>query len=201
MPLGLLYFLYFALTFWRPGPPFMKTALLLLLPLIFGAHADVTNSANERALSLLNQIEYSPSLTASGQPTEGELGLAARSGYGRVVFLAFTNHQNALEHEDAIVKALDMEFIHIPVQWEAPSLADFDAFAAAMKVPTQQRTLLHCEVNFRASVFGFLYQVIYEAVPIDEAIAMMHAIWIPNEVWEDFIVQVLRANGLDYQGM
>ena len=94
-----------------------------------------------------------------------------------------------------------MEFIHIPVEWEAPSLADFDAFAAAMKVPTQQRTLLHCEVNFRASVFGFLYQVIYEATPIDEAIAMMHAIWIPNEVWEDFIVQVLRVNGLDYQEM
>jgi protein tyrosine phosphatase (PTP) superfamily phosphohydrolase (DUF442 family) len=187
--------------FWRLTPPSIKGALLLCLLPLFGAHADVTNTASERALPLLNRIEYSPSLTASGQPTAQELELAARSGYSRVIFLAFTNHQNALEHEDVIVKALDMAFIHIPVQWEAPSLADFDAFAAAMKVPTQQRTLLHCEVNFRASVFGFLYQVIYEAVPIDEAIAMMHAIWIPNEVWEDFIVQVLRANGLDYQGM
>ena len=187
--------------FWRLTPPSIKGALLLCLLPLFGAHADVTNTASERALPLLNRIEYSPSLTASGQPTAQELELAARSGYSRVIFLAFTNHQNALEHEDVIVKALDMTFIHIPVQWEAPALADFDAFAAAMKVPTQQRTLLHCEVNFRASVFGFLYQVIYEAVPIDEAIAMMHAIWIPNEVWEDFIVQVLRANGLDYQGM
>ena len=187
--------------FWRLEPPYIKSALLLCLLPFFGAHADITNTASERALPLLNRIEYSPSLTASGQPTAEALGLAARSGYSRVIFLAFTNHQNALEHEDVIVKALDMEFIHIPVQWDAPSLADFNAFAAAMKVPTQQRTLLHCEVNFRASVFGFLYQVIYEAVPIDEAIAMMHAIWIPNEVWEDFIVQVLRVNGLDYQGM
>ena len=190
-----------ALIFWRLAPPSIKSALLLCLLPLFGAHADITNTASERALPLLNRIEYSPSLTASGQPTAEALGLAARSGYSRVIFLAFTNHQNALEHEDVIVKALDMEFIHIPVQWDAPSLADFNAFAAAMKVPTQQRTLLHCEVNFRASVFGFLYQVIYEAVPIDEAIAMMHAIWIPNEVWEDFIVQVLRVNGLDYQGM
>jgi hypothetical protein len=70
-----------------------------------------------------------------------------------------------------------------------------------MRVPTQQRTLLHCEVNFRASVFGFLYQVIYQGVPMGEAIALMHAIWIPNEVWEDFIVRVLSVNGLDYQGM
>ena len=50
-------------------------------------------------------------------------------------------------------------------------------------------------------MFGFLYQVIYEGVPMDEATSLMHAIWIPNEVWEDFIVQVLTVNGLDYQGM
>jgi protein tyrosine phosphatase (PTP) superfamily phosphohydrolase (DUF442 family) len=191
-----------ARTFWRPVPLFIKSVLLLLLTLpLFSAHADITDTASERALPLLNKIEYSPSLTASGQPTAEALELAARSGYSRVIFLAFTNHQNALEHEDAIVKALDMEFIHIPVEWEAPSLADFDAFAAAMRVPTQQRTLLHCEVNFRASVFGFLYQVIYQGVPMGEAIALMHAIWIPNEVWEDFIVRVLSVNGLDYQGM
>jgi len=191
-----------ARTFWRPVPLFIKSVLLLLLTLpLFSAHADITDTTSERALPLLNKIEYSPSLTASGQPTAEALELAARSGYSRVIFLAFTNHQNALEHEDAIVKALDMEFIHIPVEWEAPSLADFDAFAAAMRVPTQQRTLLHCEVNFRASVFGFLYQVIYQGVPMGEAIALMHAIWIPNEVWEDFIVRVLSVNGLDYQGM
>jgi protein tyrosine phosphatase (PTP) superfamily phosphohydrolase (DUF442 family) len=189
-------------TCWRPVPLFIKSVLLLLLTLpLFSAHADITDTTSERALPLLNKIEYSPSLTASGQPTAEALELAARSGYSRVIFLAFTNHQNALEHEDAIVKALDMEFIHIPVEWEDPSLADFDAFAAAMRVPTQQRTLLHCEVNFRASVFGFLYQVIYQGVPMGEAIALMHAIWIPNEVWEDFIVRVLSVNGLDYQGM
>ena len=187
--------------FWRLAPACKKSALLLCLLPLFGAHADIPNTASERALPLLNRIEYSPSLTASGQPTAEALELAARSGYSRVIFLAFTNHQNALEHEDAIVKALDMEFIHIPVEWEDPSLADFDAFAAAMRVPTQQRTLLHCEVNFRASVFGFLYQVIYQGVPMGEAIALMHAIWIPNEVWEDFIVQVLRVHRLDYQGM
>ena len=187
--------------FWRLAPPYIKSALLLCLLPFFGAHADITNTASERALPLLNRIEYSPSLTASGQPTAEALGLAARSGYSRVIFLAFTNHQNALQHEDVIVKALDMEFIHIPVEWEAPSLADFGAFASAMQAPTQQRTLLHCEVNFRASVFGFLYQVIYEGVPMDEAISLMHAIWIPNEVWEDFIVRVLAVNGLDYRGM
>lgn len=188
-------------TFWRLASLLMKSGLLLWLLPIVAAHAAVTDTTGERALSLLNQIDYSPSLTASGQPTAEALELAARSGYSRVIFLAFSNHQNALENEDAIVKALDMEFIHIPVEWEAPSLADFGIFAAAMKVPTKQRTLLHCEVNFRASVFGFLYQVIYEGVPMDEAISLMHAIWVPNEVWEEFIVRVLTVNGLDYQGM
>ena len=82
--------------FWRLAPPCRKSALLLCLLPFFGAHADITNTASERALPLLNRIEYSPSLTASGQPTAEALELAARSGYSRVIFLAFTNHQNAL---------------------------------------------------------------------------------------------------------
>ena len=104
-------------TFRRLALPLIKSAVLPCLLPIFGAHADVIDGASEKALSLLNQIDYSPSLTTSGQPTEEALGLAARSGYSRVIFLAFSNHQNALEHEDVMVKALDMEFIHIPVEW------------------------------------------------------------------------------------
>ena len=102
--------------FWRLTPPSIKSALLLCLLPLFGAHADITNTASERALPLLNRIEYSPSLTASGQPTAEALGLAAHSGYSRVIFLAFTNHQNALEHEDVIVKALEQS------RWTYPTM-------------------------------------------------------------------------------
>lgn len=174
-------------------------SVFFLLTVCPFAHADDANSGDGAGLRLLNRIDYSPLLTTSGQPTEAELGQVASAGYDRVIFLAFTNHPKALNHEDDIVRGLGLHFVHVPVLWESPSLADFEAFAAVMSAPSSDKTLVHCEVNFRASVFGFLYQVIYEGVDVDAAMSLMHAIWIPNDTWERFIARVLDQHGIRYE--
>ena len=97
------------------------------------------------------------------------------------------------------MRGLGLHFVHVPVLWESPSLAEFEAFAAVMSAPSSDRTLVHCEVNFRASVFGFLYQVIYEEVDVDEAMSLMRTIWIPNDTWERFIARVLDQHGIRYE--
>ena len=182
----------------------MKTIFVtfLLSPLAgsLHAHADIVNS-DSNGLSLPNRIDYSPSLTTSGQPTEGELALIASVGFDRVIFLAFTNHPKAVAHEDDIVRDQGLQFIHIPVDWESPSPTDFAAFAAMMQTFSSGRTLLHCEVNFRASVFGFLYQVLFEGADVDEAMSLMQSIWVPNDTWEAFIVRVMNDKGVDYPAL
>ena len=176
------------------------TFLLSLLAGSLHAHADVVNS-DSNGLSLLNRIDYSPSLTTSGQPTEGELALIASAGFDRVIFLAFTNHPKAVAHEDDIVRDQGLQFIHIPVEWRSPSPADFAAFAAMMQTFGSGRTLVHCEVNFRASVFGFLYQVLLEGADLDEATSLMRSIWVPNDTWEAFIKRVMNDKGVDYPAL
>lgn len=182
----------------------MKTtfvaALLSLWAMSLPSHGDVGHSIGS-GLSLLNRIDYSPSLTTAGQPTEAELPLIASSGFDRVIFLAFTNHSKAVAHEDDIVSDQGLQFIHIPVEWESPSPADFAAFAAVMQTFGSGRTLVHCEVNFRASVFGFLYQVMYEGADVDEAMSLMQSIWVPNDTWEAFIVRVMSDEGIDYPAL
>ena len=179
----------------------MKTLIVAVLLSLWAvavpSHADVVN-ADSNSLSLLNRIDYSPSLTTAGQPNEGELALIASAGFDQVIFLAFTNHPKAVAHEDDIVRDQGLQFIHIPVDWESPSTADFAAFAAVMQTFGSGRTLVHCEVNFRASVFGFLYQVLFEGADVDEAMSLMQSIWVPNDTWEAFIVRVMNDNGVDY---
>ena len=182
----------------------MKTtvvaAVLSLWAMSLPSHGDVVHSDGS-GLSLLNRIDYSPSLTTAGQPTETEIPLIASAGFDRVIFLAFTNHPKAVAHEDDIVRDQGLQFIHIPVEWESPRLADFAAFAAVMQTFGSGRTLVHCEVNFRASVFGFLYQVIYEGADVDEAMSLMQSIWVPNDTWEAFIVRVMSDRGIDYPAL
>ena len=178
----------------------MKTIFVTFFLLLAGfsnAHADVVN-ADSNGLSLLNRIDYSRFLTTSGQPTEGELALIASAGFDQVIFLAFTNHPKAVAHEDDIVRDEGLQFIHIPVEWDSPSTADFAAFVAVMQTFGDGRTLVHCEVNFRASVFGFLYQVLFEGADVDEAMSLMQSIWVPNDKWEAFIVRVMNDKGVDY---
>ena len=168
-------------------------ALLLLLP-IMRCSAEVARE--DAPTSLLNEIRYSSTLTTAGQPSKQQFYALAEAGFQRVIFLAFNDHKNALKNEDRIARSAGLEFVQIPVAWDAPTTGDFDTFAAVMRAT--ERTLVHCEVNFRASVFGFLYQVIYLGTPVEEAQSLLTSIWIPNETWETYIVSVLADEGFDY---
>jgi len=143
-----------------------------------------------------NYIEYSPTFASAGQPSKEQLALLPDAGFERVMYIAFTNSGNAIADEDAVVKELGMDYIQIPVIWDAPTLSDFYTFAAAMQRDSARKTFLHCAANFRASAFSFLYRVLYEDIPIATAKADMNKIWTPNNVWTNLIHAVLEDNDI-----
>jgi len=169
----------------RLGPALLAC---ITMPLSAALADDVNDIVNFR--------EYSERFASAGQPTEAQLEAVRDAGYDRVVYVAYSDQRNSLEHEDRIVKRLGMEYVHIPVEWEAPTSSDFAMIAAAIRDNGDGKTLLHCQVNYRASAFSFLYRVLYEDVPIAEAKADMNSVWTPNETWRDLIFDVLEANGV-----
>ena len=144
---------------------------------------------------ITNFRQYSSSFASSGQPTREQFQTIADNGFERVVYIAFTNNQNALSDADQLIKSLGMQYMHVPVDFNNPLPDDFYAFADSMQRNTGKKTLLHCQVNARATAFSFLYRVIYEDVPVAEAKADMNTVWQPNAVWRDFIFEVLAQNG------
>ncbi|HAO88588.1 MAG TPA: phosphatase [Gammaproteobacteria bacterium] len=146
---------------------------------------------------ITNFRQYSATFASAGQPTADQLQAIADQGFERIVYIAFTNNTNALPDEDQIVKGLGMEYMQVPVDFSNPLLDDFYAFADSMQRNTGKKTLLHCQVNARATAFSFLYRVLYEDVPIAEAKEDMNTVWQPNEVWRDFIFEVMAQNDKD----
>jgi protein tyrosine phosphatase (PTP) superfamily phosphohydrolase (DUF442 family) len=142
-----------------------------------------------------NYREYSPNFSSSGQPTKKQLALLKDEGFERIVYIAFSNSGKAFADEDVVVKDLGMDYVHIPVIWDKPTAADFYAFAGSMQRDAARRTLLHCQVNYRASAFSFLYRVLYEGVPVAEAKADMNSVWQPNDTWRELIFEILEENG------
>jgi protein tyrosine phosphatase (PTP) superfamily phosphohydrolase (DUF442 family) len=145
---------------------------------------------------ITNFRQYSATFASSGQPTKDQFSAIAENGFERIVYIAFTNNANALPDADQVVKGLGMEYMHIPVTWDNPLPSDFYAFADSLRRDTDKKTLLHCQVNARATAFSFLYRVIYEGVSIAEAKTDMNTVWQPNETWRDFIFAVLAENGM-----
>lgn len=153
--------------------------------------------ADEPDLSeLINYLAWSPMLSSSGQPSAEQLEAVRDAGFERVVFLALTDSHGSIEGEDSLVKQLGMEYVHIPVDWDSPRTDDFALFAALMSGTPPKKTLVHCQVNYRASAFSFLYRVLHEDVPVGDAKDDLDSIWAPNETWKQLIFDVLEAGGV-----
>ena len=146
-----------------------------------------------------NYREYSPTFASAGQPTVEQFELLNEQGFERVVYIAFSNSKGAVANEDQVVKELGMVYVQVPVIWDTPLKSDFYAFAGAMKHEPEKKTLLHCQANYRATAFAFLYRVLYRDVPIVEAKADMNSIWKPDGVWRNLIFEVLEDNGISPQ--
>jgi len=172
----------------------MKNAIFksVLLAFLIGA---APAAMAERLSDISNYRDYTETFSSSGQPTAEQLELLSSEGFERIIYLAFTTSSTAIAKEDEIVRELDMEYIHLPVVWEKPTASDFYTFVALMQREPEKKTLLHCMVNFRASSFSFLYRVLYQDVPMDDAKADMDTVWQPDETWRDFIFGILQENG------
>jgi protein tyrosine phosphatase (PTP) superfamily phosphohydrolase (DUF442 family) len=103
---------------------------------------------------IYNFKKLSPLLAASGQPDEEELVDIASAGYTVVLNLALHDDPRySLADERATVEGLGMKYVHIPVDFAAPTDEDFNNFVAAMDENKNQRILVHCAANKRVSSF------------------------------------------------
>ena len=128
-----------------------------------------------------------PDLASAGQPLAAEFPLLAQAGFEVVVNLALLDADYSIADEPALVHALGMEFIHIPVIWENPTPQDFQCFCAAMRHCQGRKIFLHCAANMRVSAFLALYRILELGWPRAAALAEMTGIWQPNAQWQAFI--------------
>jgi protein tyrosine phosphatase (PTP) superfamily phosphohydrolase (DUF442 family) len=100
-----------------------------------------------------------------------------------------------LKDEASSVKALGIEYVHIPVQFDAPTEHDLTLFFETMDRCKNRRVWVHCAANMRVTAFLGLYWRLREGWPDQRAFALMRDVWRPNPVWSTFIAtQLAKAN-------
>lgn len=150
------------------------------------------NFVGNRIEDIFNFLKISDSIATAGQPTVDQFSGISKLGYQVVVNLALPESLNALSDEQAVVEAQGMYYVHIPVIWDNPTLEDLKCFFTVMETNADKNVFVHCAANMRVSAFMYLYRVIHKRISAEDAKRDLHQIWVPNEIWQKFITQVIE---------
>lgn len=154
---------------------------------------------------IYNYIKVNDQMITGGQPTADQLIAAADEGVVTVINLATYSPGHSLEDEAGLVRSLGMTYVHIPVEWGRPEMADFEAFERALAERAAPRspsapgaggkTLIHCAANFRVTAFYSLYAQKHLGWSEAQADEFRARIWAGSHypIWESFIAEMKAA--------
>lgn len=148
-------------------------------------------------MEILNLLEIDERITTSGQPAATDFEEIAAQGFRTVINLALPTSDNAIPEEGAIVTGLGMNYIHIPVVWESPQVAQFQLFSTLLENLPADKIWVHCAMNMRVSCFMYLHNRRTARMPEPKARALMLEVWEPDETWTGFMEEVEDSCDLD----
>lgn len=153
---------------------------------IAGAQMDSPHSG-----PVMNYHRVNDRLVTGGHLLEG--GQAALKQQGVDVVIDLRDDSPPDEQEQFGEQGI--EWINIPVEWRDPKKADFDRFSEAMREHQDDHVLVQCAANYRASAMTYLYRVVVEKVPEDEAAVDLYAVWDPNDndTWREYVNDIKMA--------
>jgi len=143
-------------------------------------------------LDAVNTVQIYDWLWTSGQLSETDIQQLPGLGFDTVINLALPTSTNALENEAELITNLHMNYFQIPVEWELPEVEQFLLFVKLLQALEGRKIWLHCAMNMRVSVFVYLYRkfILHESDGL--ARTQMDQIWLPNEIWQEFIHEVSK---------
>jgi len=163
----------------------MKNFLLKLSIVLFTGLSLNINAAEPLA-EIKNFRVLSNQFANAGMPTAEEFELIQQQGYQHIINLI----PGDFSHEQQQVTSLGMSFQQIAVDWHQPTLENFQEFVKIMQQYQQDKVLVHCQLNYRASAFSYLYQVTQLGISAKLANSQMETVWQPEGTWLEFIEMV-----------
>jgi len=135
---------------------------------------------------ILNYLKITENISTSGQPAPDQFKMIADAGFSSVINLAMPDSTNALPDEGGFVVEQGMNYFHIPVPFDAPTVKHLDLFLKLMEMLAGEKIWVHCALNWRVSAFMYHYQTSILQLPDNKRIPMLKS-WEPDAIWKEFL--------------
>lgn len=142
---------------------------------------------------IYNFIRIDDCTATAGQPTAEQFREARQAGYEVVINLAPDGLDTSLPGESNLLHDLGISYHHIPVAWSDPKISQLEMFEASMEATNGRRVLIHCQANFRVTVFFAMYASSKLGWSDEQADALIDRIWTSrpgfqmDNTWRSFI--------------
>ncbi len=146
--------------------------------------------------SIRNFFAMGERIGTAGQPTCEQFPLIAEAGYAAVINLGMSDHRDAVHDEEILVSALGMDYIHLPVPFDAPTPEHVRCFCNIMDELAGKKVFIHCIMNYRVSAFMFHYLHKVVGLDVSASCSPMFATWKPDEVWTSLLNWSAKDIGL-----
>ena len=146
--------------------------------------------------SIRNFVQLTPRIGTSGQPSEDQFQTIADAGYKTVINIAMPDHPDSIDHEGKLVTELGMNYLHLPVPFDAPEAGHLKQFFALLQAQGEQAVFVHCIMNYRVSAFMYHYLTLIEELPQEQARSPIFEKWNIEPQWQ--AIMDLRPDQLGY---
>ncbi|MFT4731098.1 MAG: hypothetical protein ACI89W_000101 [Gammaproteobacteria bacterium] len=171
----------------------MKLIIIIPLITIYFTLVSFCTSAQsigtDPALENLKNFQINtPTMVSAGLPNQAQFEALKANGVFNVIDLIPGDRSE----ESKLMRSLALQYQNIAVEWDNPTLENFDEYVIAMQQFQKDGgvTLTHCKLNWRGAVFTYLYRVTQLNEPEAAAKKDLDATWQPNETWQHFIEDV-----------
>ena len=162
---------------------------IILLSLLLNSYVAQAVQKQPALNDIKNFRVHSTNFASSGLPSDEEIDLIAKENYRHVINLV----PGDFSTNEFQATSLGMTYHQIEVDWENPKLSDFHRFAYYMTTfPDDEKAFVHCQLNYRASTFAYLYQVIVKEESQETAKARLLDVWNPSPAWLEYMNTVLE---------
>jgi protein tyrosine phosphatase (PTP) superfamily phosphohydrolase (DUF442 family) len=103
---------------------------------------------------IFNYIKINDFISTSGQPSKDEFSKIKEDGFDVVIDLAPVDYERySIQDEPAVLKNLNLSYVHIPVDFKNPTIENYEEFDLALKDFRGKKIWIHCAANYRVTVF------------------------------------------------
>lgn len=136
---------------------------------------------------IINYIKINENIATSGQPTREQFKKIANEGYEFVINLSVAHSEGRLINEDEIVSDLEMNYIHIPVEFKEPTFKNLKDFIEILSSLKHRKVWVHCIMNYRVSAFMYVFHKYILRTAFEDINLTVFEEWSPDKKWQEIM--------------